>query len=109
MKAIEAIKQTENKTEEAKKRAPKREYDSEEEEDLKNKKIEESRKKVRAELLKFKKVQIGSVFEDLLEAESKPSALNLQREKYLRMKKMSKSVENEVRVVDTDNGEAEEV
>lgn len=38
------------------------------EEDEKKKKIEESRNKVRAELLKFKEYQIGSVLDDLLDA-----------------------------------------
>lgn len=32
---------------------------------------------MRAELLKFKEYQIGSVFDDLVEAENKPSALAL--------------------------------
>ena len=49
--------------------------------------MEESRKKVRAELLKFKEYQIGSVLDDLMDSENKPTALALQREKYLKMKK----------------------
>jgi len=70
--------------------------DRDKQKELELQKTRQQYESIRADLLKMNKVKVGSLLDEAnLDFQNKVSALDVQRQKYLRSKKMTKNRENE--------------